>query len=116
MANINFSPGNLYVLGPNENYEIFGNIAKIEELASYSKFDDDAPFSSFDMASSFECIAKLSKEAIMTLFGFREAILRCCPNKRVAHLAFHAKKPRTRKKNFNRAIKILEKNAIFNSL
>lgn len=110
MANINFSPENLYVLGPNENYETFGNIAKIEELASYSEFDDDVPFSSFDITSSyFECIAKLSKEAIMTLFGFREAILRCCSNKRVTHLAFHAKKPRIRKKNFNRAIKILEK-------
>lgn len=34
---------------------------------------------------------------------------RCCPNKRVAHLAFYAKKPRTRKKNLNRVIKILEK-------
>ena len=110
MANINFSPETLYVLGPNENYETFGNVSKIEELASYSEFDDDVTcISSFGMTSSyFECIAKLSKEAIMTLFGFREVILRCCPNKRVVHLAFHAKKPRTRKKNFNRAIKILE--------
>ena len=75
----------------------FGNIAKIEELASYTETE------------YFECIAKLSKEAIVTLFGFREVIIKCCPNKRVVHLAFHANKPRTRKKNFNRAIKILEK-------
>lgn len=110
MASIDFSPGTLYILGPNGDYKTFGNIAKVEEL-TYSEFDDDITYiSSFDTAaSSFECIAKLSKEAIMTLFGFREAIIRCCPNKRVVHLAFYAKKPRTRKKNFNRAIKILEK-------
>ena len=87
----------------NQNYETFGNIAKIEELASYTET------SSFDITSSyFECIAKLSKEAIATLFGFREVIIRCCPNKRVVHLALYAKKPRTRKKNFNRTIRILE--------
>ena len=81
----------------NQNYETFGNIAKIEELASYTETDNDVPFSS-----------KLSKEAIATLFGFREVIIRCCPNKRVVHLALYAKKPRTRKKNFNRTIRILE--------
>lgn len=110
MANINFNPETLYVLGSNENYETFGHIAKIEELASYTESDDDVPFSSFDITSSyFECISKLSKEAIVTLFGFRELIIRCCPNKRVVHLAFHANKPRTRKKNLNRVIKILDK-------
>lgn len=110
MTSINFNPGALYILGPNGDYKTFGNIAKIEELASYTETDDDVAFSSFDTTSSyFECITKLSEEAIMTLFSFREAIIRCCPNKRVVHLAFYAKKPRTRKKNFNRAIKILEK-------
>lgn len=109
MANINFNPETLYVLGSNDNYKTFCNIAKIEELASYTETDDDVAFSSFGITSSyFECIAKLSKEAIVTLFGFREVIIRCCPNKRVIHLALYAKKPRTRKKNFNRAIRILE--------
>lgn len=110
MASIDFRPGTLYILGPNGNYETFGNVEKVEELTSYTETDDDVAFSSFGITSSyFECIAKLSKEAIATLFGFREVIIRCCPNKRVVHLAFHANKPRTRKKNFNRAIKILEK-------
>lgn len=44
----------------------------------------------------------------MTLTGLRDVVIKCCPNKRVVHLALHAKKPRTRKKNFHRAIKILE--------
>lgn len=34
MANINFNPETLYVLESNENYETFGNIAKIEEFVS----------------------------------------------------------------------------------
>lgn len=111
MTSINFNPGALYILGPNGDYKTFGNITKIEECASYSEFDNDITYMpSFDMTSSyFECTAKLSKEAIMTLFSFREVIIRCYPNKRVVYLAFYAKKPRTRKKNFNRAIKILEK-------
>lgn len=29
----------------NQNYKTFRNIAKIEELASYTETDDDAPFS-----------------------------------------------------------------------
>ena len=110
MDNINFNPETLYVLGSNDNYKTFGNIAKIEELASYTEDDDDIAFSSFGITSSyFECIAKFSKEAIMALFGISEAVFRCCPNKRVVHLALYAKKPRTRKKNLNRVIKILEK-------
>lgn len=110
MASINFNLETLYVLGPNGNYETFGNATEVEEL-TYSEFADDMTYiSSFDTAaSSFECITKISKEVIMALFGIREAVFRCCPNKRVVHLAFHANKPRTRKKNFNRAIKILEK-------
>lgn len=28
----------------NQNYETFGNIAKIEELASYTETDDDVAF------------------------------------------------------------------------
>ena len=111
MVSIDFRPGTLYILGPNGNYETFGNVAKVEEL-TYSEFSDDMTYiSSLDtLASSFECecITKVSKEMLMSIFGFRDAVLRCCPNKRVVHLALYAKKPRTRKKNFNRAIRILE--------
>ena len=109
MVSIDFRPGTLYILGPNGNYETFDNVAKVEEL-TYSEFSDDMTYiSSIDTAtSSFECITKISKEAIMALFGIREAVIRCCPNKRLVHLALYAKKPRTRKKNFNRAIRILE--------
>lgn len=41
-----------------------------------------------------------------------EAVINSCPNKRVSYLAVHARKKRTRKKNFNRAIRILQRNDI----
>lgn len=40
------------------------------------------------------------------------AVREFCPNKRVSYLAAHARKKRTRKKNFNRAIRILQRNDI----
>ena len=113
MINIEFSPESFYILEPNGNYEPLGNITKFEEIATYSDFtNDEMLFMSFNMtaAVSFEMkeLQNLSREAIITLFGFRNAILGCCLNKRVVHLALHASKARTRKKNFNRAIRILE--------
>lgn len=110
MANVEFNPESFYILGSNKNYETFGNITKVEDITTHSDFTDDMNYILlFNMAaaSSFECNAKLLKEAIMALFGFRDAILKCCLNKRVVHLALHASKARTRKKNFNRAIRIL---------
>lgn len=62
-----------------------------------------------NLEASFECTAKISEEAIMVLLGLRVAILSACPNKRVAYLADYARKKRTRKKNFHRAVKILER-------
>lgn len=41
-----------------------------------------------------------------------DAVMNSCPNKRVSYLAAHARKKRTRKKNFSRAIRILQRNDI----
>lgn len=73
----------------------------VEDVSSHMSFTK--------LADSFECVCKLSEEAAMAIFGIRDAVLKCCPNKRVTHLASRAKKSRTRKKNLRRAIKILEK-------
>ena len=62
-----------------------------------------------DLEASFECVARINEEAIMTLLGLRVAVLSACPNKRVVYLAGHARKKRTRKKNFHRAVRILER-------
>lgn len=79
-----------------------------EDVSSHMPFTN--------LADSFECVCKLSEEAAIAILGIRDAVLKCCPNKRVAYLASSAKKARTRKKNFRRAIKILEKTEDKNAL
>lgn len=54
----------------------------------------------------------VSKNFIIATFyitAFYNNVAKTCPNRRVIHLALHAKKERTRKKNWNRAIKILRR-------
>ena len=62
----------------------------------------------FTFEASFELVARVSKEVILAIIGVTDAIIKCCPNRRVVHLALYSRKKRTRKKNFHRAIKILE--------
>ena len=102
-------------MGENENHDVKMYIA--EPDGSYTPFNQMQnlnitytnnnifPYISTvdEIAYAFEGVCRASKDAIMTLFGIRDAIIKFCPDKRVVH-----KKARTRKKNFNRAIKILE--------
>lgn len=108
MAIINFDPLSLYVLGSNGNYELVGHIMEAEEFTTYSNANETILNTCNN--SVLTCSTKLSKDAIMILYGVREMVLTCCPNKRVAHLAYNGRTKRIRKKNFNRAIKILEGN------
>ena len=55
--------------------------------------------------SSLRNIAYTTAEALMK---FTALSLSGCPNNRVVHLALHGKK-KTRKKNWNRAMKIMNK-------
>ena len=43
----------------------------------------------------------------MSILGIKDSVLDICPNKRVVYLAKHGSK-KTSKKNFHRAIRILE--------
>lgn len=106
MAIIDFSPKSLYILGPNGNHELIGHFIEINESATCSDTNENSLNACEE--SVLTCSAKLSKEAIMTLFGVHEMVLICCPNKRVVHLARNGRTRRICKKNFNRAIKILE--------
>lgn len=108
MATIEMTNGTMYILGPDNSYELIGKLNEIEEVYTGGFADEQSYISMPDLTASFECIAKLSKEAIMALWGIRETVLRCCPNKRVVHLALYGRTKRIRKKNFNRAIRILE--------
>ena len=47
----------------------------------------------------------------LKLTGIYDYVLEMCSNKKVVHLAKYAKKDRVRTKNFNRAIKIIAKEA-----
>lgn len=60
-----------------------------------------------DFSQSFELSVTVSKDTWLTILGVKDAILDVCQNKRVVHLAKHGSK-KTRKKNFHRAIRILE--------
>lgn len=67
-----------------------------------------------------EATRRLAEAWAPTLAAFSAAVTRClteqkelerCPNRRVVHLAKHAKKARTRKKNLHRAMRIIKKEA-----
>lgn len=47
----------------------------------------------------------------LKLTGIYDYVLEMCSNKKVVHLAKYAKKDRVRTKNFNRAMKIIAKEA-----
>ena len=60
-----------------------------------------------DFSQSFDLSFTVSKDTWLTILGVKDAVIDMCPNKRVVHLAKHGNK-KTRKKNFHRAIRILE--------
>lgn len=101
--------GQLYFTEPDGSYSLVGHITNVECVTEAENNDiSEAVASLSNLEASFTAIAKVYKEAILAITGVRDTIIKCCPNKRVVYLALHAKKARTRKKNLNRAIKILE--------
>lgn len=70
---------------------------------------DDQQYVATDSFGDLECTIRLSNENYMKIFGIYNSMLNMCPNKKIVHLAENARKPRTRKKNFNRIIKIVER-------
>lgn len=83
------------------------SINTIEDSKEYA--DDQVYISQLASFDSIEISVKSSKEVLNALFGIYKSICDCCPNKKVTYLAKHARKRKTRKKNFNRYIRILEK-------
>lgn len=56
---------------------------------------------------AFKGTARLNMDALADLLGVTQHVLDECPNRRVIHLAKHARKARTRKKNRHRAFEII---------
>lgn len=107
-----FNPGTLYILNEDGSYKelIQINDSEIESVKNdvtvceaYKTVSNLA-----NIGASFECLARVTREAFLAMTGIKDAIIQTCPNRKVVHLAMYSRKKRTRKKNFNRAIKILE--------
>lgn len=63
----------------------------------------------FDNLDSMEFyILKLNMLGTVATFNATSIVLNLCPNKRVVHFATHGSK-KTQKKNYHRAIRIMEK-------
>lgn len=109
---IEVTGGGLYVLGPDGQYSMVGSIDDCDiECTTTDEVDelDCLSQSITNLTRSFTGTVQLTKEMLMAILGLNKAIIAACPNKRVAYLATHARKKKTRIKNFNRAIRILEK-------
>lgn len=104
--------GKFYVATTGNGYEPLAmlenpSINTIEDSKEYA--NNQVYISQLASCGSIEISVKPAKEVLNALFGICNLICDCCPNKRVAHLAKHARKRKTSKKNFNRCIRILEK-------
>ena len=64
--------------------------------------------SSDELISAYSCLRNIAYTTVESLMKFTDLALVGCKNKRVVHLALHGKK-KTRKKNWNRAMKIMNK-------
>ncbi len=100
--------GQLYFIEPGGSASMIGHVTD----ASVECLDDDdytvAVKHVIDAEMAFDWFVKMTKEAMFAITGMYKSIIDCCPDRRVAHLAMYGKTARIRKKNFNRAIKILE--------
>ena len=108
---INFNPGTVYV------YNQDGTAIRLADISNcYIECEceckDELNYISNNInniiEASFEATCRMFKEALLYISGARDIVIKCCPNRKVAYLATHSKKRRTRKKNIHRAIKILE--------
>ena len=125
---INFNPGTVYVYNQDETPTRCGiyisnpdgpaiRFADVNDCSI--ECEDEINYVSNDInpvklqinntiEASFEVAGRMFEEALLYISGARDVVVKCCPNRKVAYLATHSKKRRTRKKNIHRAIKILE--------
>ena len=108
---INLGPGTVYISNPDGTAirRLDINDCSIEcECECEDEFNYISNNINNTIEASFEVICRMLEEALLYISGARDIVIKCCPNRKVAYLATHSKKRRTRKKNIHRAIKILE--------
>ena len=99
--------GSLYILSDDEAPKKLGEVKEIEvEECVDDASDSVVPVTG--MEATYEACCKISKDIVLALLGIRDSVLDLCPNKKVIHLARHGRNKKIRKKNFSRAIRILE--------
>ena len=111
---INFNPGTVYISKPDGTAIRF---ADLNECSIECENDINPVKLQINniIEASFEATCRMFEEALLYISGARDVVVKCCPNRKVAYLATHSKKRRTRKKNIHRAIKILEELAEVNN-
>lgn len=115
MSDITFNPGALYVSDPDGKLYPIG---EVEENNFYEPVTDDtgAPIHETLTSSEATLTLTLTQEMVNAfieqLLNVRELVLDLVREEgysRIAHLARHARKHRTRKKNLFRAYRILQR-------
>ena len=102
--------GRLYCIDTDGGYTLLDrhSIPSIDQLTNTAD-DISTPLGGLaSLECSFDMLTKECQEIMSAITGLYRALITCCPNKRVVHLAVRGKKARTRKKNCKRAIKLLE--------
>lgn len=98
----------LFIKTADDFYEPLGEVTDVEMLSSETY---DIPDHIFDMDNKeaiFEITNEITRELLLMITGVREYIAKSCPNKKVVYLMLYGKNKKIRKKNLNRAIKILK--------
>ncbi len=111
--NIQLGPGKLFISTSDEDCELLAEISEVGEL-TVEVGDDSLPtdgvIRSFKDLGEITLTTTISWDKLMdAVYRVTETVLDNCPNRRVAHLAKHARKERTRKKNLHRAFREAEK-------
>lgn len=110
--NIQLGPGKLFIRTSDEECELLAEISEAGEL-TVEVDDDSLPtdevIKAFNDLGEIILTATMSWDKLMeAIYRVTETVLDMCPNRRVTHLAKHARKERTRKKNLRRAFREAE--------
>lgn len=89
------------------------NLAVYEtDMAKYIKDHTTYSFNENNDCLSFNATVKLNKVDLLKLLGIYNWVIDNCHSIRVVHLIKHGKNIKVRKKNFNRALKIIAKELV----
>ena len=91
------------------SYSLGDEISNVEITEGEMPVPYDIPSIIDSLSFSFELFGKSSEKATLIIFGIWDVVVEGCSNKRVRHLAKHARKEKTRKKNVHRAFRMVER-------